>query len=159
MSTRWIAALALTLSAALPQSPPTLLVDGGNGKTVNLTVADLAKLPQHTIQTPDHGKLTSFEGVLLSDLLAKVDLPAGEKLRGKLLASYLIVEAADGFKTVFALPELDPAFTEAKVYLVWKRDGQPLSEKEGPFRTIVPGEKRPSRWVRQVTALKIREGK
>jgi hypothetical protein len=38
-----------------------------------------------------------------------------------------------------------------------KRDGKPLSDKEGPFRIVAPDEKRPARWVRQVTALKIRE--
>jgi hypothetical protein len=98
----------------------------------------------------------TFEGVLLSDLLAKVTMPAGENLRGKALAQYLVVEATDGYRAVFALPELDPAFTERRVYLVTKRDGKPLSEKEGPFRIVVPDEKRPARWVRQVTAMRVK---
>jgi len=38
----------------------------------------------------------TFEGVLLSEVLAKVDPPAGEKLRGTAAAYCLMVEANDG---------------------------------------------------------------
>lgn len=119
-------------------------VDGGNGKTVTLTAGDLSKLPQHTISAVDHGTPANFEGVLLSDVLAKVEAPSGEKLRGKLLSSYLLVEAADGYRAIFSLPEFDAGFTDRKIYLVTSRDGKPLSEKEGP-------------WVRQVMGLRIRQ--
>jgi hypothetical protein len=46
---------------------------------------------------------------------------------------------------------------EKFVYVLTKRDGKPLSEKDGPFQLVVPGEKRSARWVRQVTALKINQ--
>jgi hypothetical protein len=39
--------------------------------------------------------------------------------------------------------------------LVFLRDGKPLGEKEGPYRIVIPDEKRMARWVRQVTTLKI----
>jgi len=44
------------------------------------------------------------------------------------------------------LPELDPAFTDKQVALAFLRDGKPLSEKEGPYRVIIPEEKRMARW-------------
>ena len=66
------------------------------------------------------------------------------------MALYLLVEAADGYRVVFALPELDPAFTERVVLLADHRDGQPLTPAEGPLRLVVPDEKRQARWVRQV---------
>ena len=66
------------------------------------------------------------------------------------MALYLLVEAADGYRVIFALPELDPAFTERVVLLADHRDGQPLSTAEGPLRLVVPDEKRHARWVRQV---------
>jgi hypothetical protein len=50
----------------------------------------------------------------------------------------------------------DP-FERKAVYVVTKRDGKALSEKDGPFQLVVPGEKRAARWVRQVTALRIRQ--
>jgi hypothetical protein len=45
------------------------------------------------------------------------------------------------------------------VLLADKRDGQPLPQANGPYQIIVPQEKRPTRWVRQVTALQIVEVK
>ncbi len=77
-------------------------------------------------------------------------------MRGKNLALYLVVEAADNYRAVFALPELDPAFTERIVLLADRRDDKPLSAAEGALRVVVPDEKRQARWVRQVTSLVIR---
>jgi len=82
--------------------------------------------------------------------------PTGEKLRGKGLLLYLLVETADGYRVVFALPELDLVFTDQTIILADRRDGKPLSEQEGPLRVVVPGEKRQGRWVRQVVTLTIR---
>jgi hypothetical protein len=76
-------------------------------------------------------------------------------MRGKRLTSCLLVEAADGYRVVIALPELDPAFTDKLAVLAFLRDGKPLGEKEGPCRIVIPDEKRMARWVRQVTTLKI----
>ena len=74
---------------------------------------------------------------------------------GKALTTYLLVKAADGYQVVFALPELDPGFTDRVIFLADRRDDKPLSPKEGPLRIIVPGEKRQARWVRQVTSLTV----
>jgi len=30
-----------------------------------------------------------------------------------------------------------------------------LAAKDGPFRVVAPGEKRPARWIRQVTAIDL----
>ena len=72
------------------------------------------------------------------------------------MLTYLVVEATDSYRVVFALPEIDPAFTERTILLVDRRDHQPLSPHDGPLHVIVPGEKRHARWVRQVTAFTIR---
>ena len=65
------------------------------------------------------------------------------------------MDAADGYKVVIALPELDPEFTDRVILLADKANGHPLDTKDGPFRIVVPGEKRMARWVRQVTTLKV----
>jgi hypothetical protein len=41
--------------------------------------------------------------------------------------------------------------------LAFLRDGKALAEKDGPYRIVIPDEKRMARWVRQVTTLKIVE--
>ena len=115
------------------------------------TLDDLAKLPRREIRARDRdGTEATFAGVALVDLLRLAEAPLGEKLRGSNMALYLLVEAADGYRTVFALPELDPAFTERVVLLADHRNGQPLAAAEGPLRLVVPEEKRHARWVRQV---------
>jgi hypothetical protein len=122
-----------------------------------LTEMDLARLPQQTVKTTDHGNAVTFEGVLLNDVLAKVALPAGETFKSKAASYYVLAEAQDRYKAVFSWAEIDPAFTDRKVYVVTRREGKPLAEKDGPFELIVPGEKKYSRWVRQLKALTLRE--
>jgi len=87
--------------------------------------------------------------------LEKAGIVFGESLRGKRLASCLLVEAADQYRVVIALPELDPGFTDKQILLAFAKDGQPLGDKEGPYRIVIPDEKRMARWVRQVTTLKV----
>jgi hypothetical protein len=101
------------------------------------------------------GKAIAYEGVAIVELFPAAGLKVGHDLRGPALASYLVVEAADHDRVVFALPELDPASTDRVILLADRRDGQPLDEKHGPLQVVVPGEKRHSRWVRQVVALKV----
>jgi hypothetical protein len=63
---------------------------------------------------------------------------AGEKFHSTASSYYLIVEAMDGYRAVFAWAELDSTFIEKAVYVVTKRDGKPLPEKDGPFQLIAP---------------------
>jgi len=148
---------AFCVVVAVGQPANTLSVRGVGGSAATLSAADLAKLPQQTVKTMDHGTSVTFEGVLLSDILAKIDTPAGEKFHSTAASYYLVAGARDNYKAVFAWAELDPSFMEKAVYVVTKRDGKPLSEKDGPFELIAPGEKRGARWVRQVTALTIKQ--
>jgi hypothetical protein len=147
----------LSLLALLAQAAdPTLLIQGLDNTTVTLTAADIAALPAQTIQTQDHGKPASFEGVPLSELLRKVQLPLGEKYHSTAASYYLQVEAADGYRAVYAWAELDPSFLDKPLFLVTRRDGKPLPANAGPYQLVAPGEKRGARWVRQVTALRVR---
>jgi hypothetical protein len=104
------------------------------------------------------GKDSRYEGVALFEILRKAGLAHGKELRGKAVALYLVVEAADGYRAVFALPELDPDFNDRVILLADRRDGQALSTREGPLQIVVPGEKRHARWVRQVIALRVGQG-
>lgn len=153
--TRLTGVFGILVSGALCQVPATLTVEGIGGTSATLSTSDLAGLPQQSVKTSDHGTAVTFEGVLLADVLAKVRTPVGEPFNGAVAAYYLMVEAGDGYKAVFAWAEIDPTFTDRKVYVVTKRDGKSLSPKDGPFELIVPGEKRNSRWVRQVKLLRV----
>lgn len=165
-------ALLLALAAAAPcatsapesapASPPSAArveVSGAGIDALALGAAELAKLPRHSVRGSDHGVEAVFEGVSLADVLVLAGTPLGKALRGEALGLVLVVGAADGYRAVFALAELDPAFTDRVVLLADRRDGKPLSGAEGPLRIVVPGEKRQARWVRQVTSLQLRAAK
>ena len=147
------------LAVALAQTAfaQEISVENGSRTAVHLKAADIAAMTHQDITLNDHGKTVKFSGVPVKLLLEKAGVMFGESLRGKALANCLLVEAADGYRVVIALPELDPGFTDRVILLADRADGQPLDSKQGPFRVIVPGEKRPARWVRQVTTLKIVE--
>jgi hypothetical protein len=166
--TPWIVALLAFLTASLAsraqetaatQKPSGILlrVESNAPRAIEWTATDLARLPRQTVRAKDHnGRESAFEGVPLVEVLKAAGVKFGDDLRGPALASYLLVEATDGYRVVFALPELDPACTDRVVLLVDRRDGKPLDEKEGPLRIVVTGEKRHSRWVRNVIALKLK---
>jgi hypothetical protein len=151
----FFAASLLLILHALPVQSQQLTVQTGNEKPTVLTRADLESLPRVRVTTAKPGSSTVFDGVALQAVLEKAGVPFGETLRGKRLASCLLVEAADGYRAVIALPELDPAFSDKQIILAFSKDGKPLDDKEGPYRIVIPEEKRMARWVRQVTTLKI----
>jgi hypothetical protein len=147
-------ALALHAGLAMCQQ---LTVQTENGKPTVLAHADLEALPHVKATTGASGASTTFEGVPLKAVLEKAGTTFGETLKGKRMALCLLVEAADGYRAVIALPELDPAFVDKQVILAFLKDGKPLDDQEGPYRIVIPEEKRKARWVRQVTTLKIVE--
>jgi DMSO/TMAO reductase YedYZ molybdopterin-dependent catalytic subunit len=142
--------------ADAPAPAAVLSVNGEIEHVLELKAADLAKLPRHSERVKDHnGAEATFAGVPLVDILRLAGAKLGEQLRGKEMTTYVLVGATDGYHVVFALPELDPGFTDRVIFLADLRDGQPLPTSEGPLRIIVPNEKRQARWVRQVTTLTV----
>jgi len=146
--------IVLLSSAALECQELTVQTD--SGKRV-LSRAEVEALPRVKVTASEHANAVNFEGASLESLLEKAGIAFGESMKGKRLSNCLLVEAADGYRVVIALPELDPAFTDKQIVLAFLRDGKPLGDKEGPYRIVIPGEKRMARWVRQVTTLKIVE--
>jgi hypothetical protein len=133
-----------------------LTVQTDSGKQVVLSRADLEALPHVKVVASEYSSgPVNFEGVTLKSVLEKAGITFGESMKGKRLTTCLLVEAADGYRAVIALPEIDPAFTDKQTLLAFLRDGKPLAEKEGPCRIVIADEKRMARWVRQVTTLRI----
>jgi len=152
---RFYGALVLLIFASPFLQGQQLIVHTEAGQQI-LSRADLEALPHVKVTASEHGSpAVSFEGVTLNSVLEKAGVTFGESMKGKRLTNCLLVEAADGYRAVIALPELDPAFTDKQTVLAFLRDGKPLGEKEGPYRIVIPDEKRMARWVRQVTTLKI----
>ena len=149
--------IGLLLSAVVAQCQQ-LTIEAEGGKQIVLRKSDIESSPHVQLTIPaSHDSTASvrYEGVALKSLLEKAGVEFGHSLRGKRMASCLLVEAADGYRVVIALPELDPDFTDKQIVLAFSQNGKPLDAKEGPYRIVMPDEKRMARWVKQVTMLKI----
>lgn len=152
---RWLLLLFLPGPFALAQTP--LTVGGEVPKPLTLQAADLRVLPRSEVTAQDRdGKEHRYGGVALVELLRAAGATLGGELRGKNLMKYVVVKAADGYEVLFALPELDAGFATRTILLADTSDGAPLPAGVGPYRMVVPGEKKPARWIRQVTAIEVR---
>jgi hypothetical protein len=136
-------------------SAQTLQVIDLEGHSTAITAVHIANSPRVTVSVAERDKTVQFEGVPLATLLAMAGVQLGDALRGPRMTEVLVVTAADGYKVAFALAEVDPAFAVREIILADKKDGKPLDGREGPFRVVAPGDKRPARWIRQVTELKL----
>jgi hypothetical protein len=135
------------------ESPAQALqIINAEGHATTLTATQIANLPHVTVDTRDHDTPARFEGIPLAAVLSTAGIQLGDTMRGPRMTEVLLVEAADGYKVVVALAEF---FYPREIILADKRDGKPLDAKEGPFRIVVPGDKRPARWARQITTLKV----
>jgi DMSO/TMAO reductase YedYZ molybdopterin-dependent catalytic subunit len=146
-----------TLHAAVAQtSSPDLTIRGTVPNELRLTLTDLKQLPRTSVTAKDHGGAThTYEGVALQALLAKAGAPQGGDIRGNKMTLFVLVEAGDGYRAVFSLAELDADFSGTQVLVADTADGKPLAEKEGPLRLVVPGDKRPARWVRMLKTITV----
>ena len=161
---RFVRALAMTASLLLAltatardagPAPSHVDIGGEVAKPLHLSADDLAKLPRTRVHASAHGTEGDWEGVALIELMRAAGAPIGEALRGANLRLYLRIDAADGYRAVFALAEIDPGIGGAQAILADRRDDKPLAADEGPLRIVVPGDKRPARWVRQVVAIDL----
>jgi hypothetical protein len=117
------------------------------------TAQKLSSLPHENLQIMDaRNQAKTFSGVPLMALLVELGVP--QKLKGKDLKLYALVEGRDGSKVVYSLGEISPDVHEGTVLLVDSVDGKPL-EDTGPIQLISSGERRDSRWVRGVVSIRV----
>lgn len=149
-----IAGVPLAATAQTPSPMPHASYPPLRSIHIPVSAQALAGLPRRTIAvTEEHGGTVTYSGVDLGAVLARAGAPSGKTVGGPALAAYVLVRASDGYRAVFALPELDPGFTDRVVLLADQRDGAPLPAQLGPYRIVVAGEKRAARWVRNVTEI------
>lgn len=149
-------AAACAQATAAVATPATIRIEGLVTTPRTFTVAELAALPHREQTTTDkEGKKHVYRGVALRDVLHLAGAPKGKGIHGPVLAEAVLATAADGYQAVFALPEIDADFSPQTILLADQRDGQPLPAHDGPYQLIVPLEKKPARWVRQVTGFRV----
>jgi len=151
------AIIYLPTRAQAPAPAAALTVTGDVAHSLSLTLDDLRKMP-HTVlkvTNPHEKKDETYEGVPLSEVLRQAGVPQGPALRGAAMATYVIAEAADGYRVLFALPELDSDFQDSGVIVAYEMDGKSMGDTAGPLRLVVPHDKRPARWIRMLRSIKV----
>jgi hypothetical protein len=135
-----------------------LLTAGPNHAPVSLSLSEFLTLPHvtFTVHNVHAGADETYSGVPLAALLAKLDAPLGEHLRGKALASYIVASGSDGYSVVLSIAEADPSFHGGEILVADTRGGQPLG-KSGPFQLIVSEDKRPARWVHNLVSISLQD--
>jgi len=150
--------LLLLFIFSLQSLAADLVVQIGAEKPLTVKMSDLELLPHQTVKAADHGgKEATWTGVPLYQVLQHAGFSFGDSLRGPALAQYVVVTATDGYKAVFALPELDPRSTDDSVLLCETMNDAPLPADVGPLRMVLPKEKRHFRWVRNVARIEVRK--
>jgi DMSO/TMAO reductase YedYZ molybdopterin-dependent catalytic subunit len=145
----WLLVIAASLGAQ------TVAVTGAVKQPLTLAAKDFAAMPRTTAAVTDHGKTVTYEGVLLYNVLLKAGAPLGAELSGKALASYILASAKDGYQVVYTLTEIDPAFCDSRIVLADAADGNPLPSTQGPFRIVVPNEKKGARSIRMLERIEV----
>jgi hypothetical protein len=147
------AVLALAPVAAFAQS---LTVVAADGKETVLTADALKAVPRAEAVLHQGDKPPTYQGPSLSAVLREAGVPGGPRLHGKVLATYIVVIGADGYRAILSLAEIDGSFRDGAVILADKRADGPLAENEGPWRLVVSDDKRPERAVRQVVRVEVK---
>ena len=96
-----------------------------------------------------------FRGVSLWDLLdTTAGLALDPKVKGDVLARYVVATGSDGYQAVFALGELDPAFGGQPNLVAYAMDGAALGSK-GFARLVVPNDVKAGRWVTNLVSVEV----
>jgi hypothetical protein len=144
--------------STLPSSQ--LTIRALDGKTIVFKPEDIAAIPHKSVSVYNHHTKVnkSYSGVPLADLLAKVGVPLGESVKGKLFMIGVVAEGTDHYGVLYALAEVDPSIHTGDVIVADSVDGQKLG-KDGVFKMVSTEEKRPARWVRNLEEVSVVEVK
>lgn len=103
-----------------------------------------------------HGRTSTWQGPLLSDVLARVGAPRGDALRGPDLADVVILTAQDGYRVALSLAETDAGVRPNRIILALQTEGHALAANDGTVRLVVEGDLKPARSERQVARIELR---
>ena len=138
-----------------PKGEVVLTVSGdigaaNKGKTLELDLASLEQMRRVRLETaePFLKRRVTFEGVLLSDLLAVADVPD--------TASTVSLTALDDYKVDFKVADV----RSSQMLLATKADGKHMPvDRSGPIRIVFPDSssmgRNPDLWIWSVVSMKV----
>lgn len=151
-----MALCAMAAIAGKAQADTTTVHVIRRGCDAVLTLERVRSLEQRVVEVTERdGTKASYRGAWLGEVLDfGCDSTAWLDKHGSLRA-VVKVTAADGFVAVVAMAEALKDFSDHPVMLAWQRNGEPLSERHGPFQLVLADDRKPGRNVRQVKVLEV----
>jgi hypothetical protein len=140
--------------AAAPSTNLTVTVDG---KTATFSIADLNALPQRTLKVHnEHSKADeTYTGPALGDMLAKAGFTVSQTAHREMLRSYVQAAGTDKYWVLYSLTEVEPSEHDGDVIVATGMNGGSLGA-DGQFKLISSEDKKPQRWVRNLTAITVK---
>jgi hypothetical protein len=137
--------------------PSTSLTVTVAGKATTFSVADLSAMPQTTVKLHnEHTKADeTYSGVSLGDLLAKAGFTLEQSTHRTMLRSYLTAEGTDKYWVLYSLTEVEASQHNGDVIVATSIDGKPLGH-DGALKLISTEDKKPQRWVRNLSAITLK---
>ena len=144
------------IAARRQAAAPALTIAGDVRTPISLTPEELKGMPRTRVDLKgEDGRTTTYEGVLMGEILKRAGATLGSDLRGAALATYVVASATDGYQVVFSIGELDPTLTTNEIIVADTIDGKPLNPAQGPLRLVAPQDRRPARSVRMLDRIDV----
>lgn len=151
---------AMILNTSVKAQNAEVNVTGAVAKPFKINAVTFASMKRISVTSTGHdGKPHNYSGVSLYEILTKAEAVQGNLLKGKTMAKYVLVTAADNYQVVFAIPEFDPAFTDQTIILADEEEGEKLAANLGPYRLVVPKDKKQARSVMRVTGIEVQDAR
>ena len=144
-------------AAKAPAPASTSLAVTVDGKTTTFSVTDLKAMPQKNVTAHnEHTKaMESYSGVALGDVLAKAGFAVSTATHRTMLRSYLKVEGTDKYWVLYSVTEVEGSEHEGEVIVAISMDGRGLGA-DGEIKLVSTEDKKPQRWVRNLTAIEMK---
>ncbi|MFD5548865.1 molybdopterin-dependent oxidoreductase [Streptomyces goshikiensis] len=143
-------------ASVAPLGPGEVRVGGEVAKPYSVTLADLRKLPQASVEV----KFTSakgeqrhtYQGVPLHDVLKTAEPRFDAAKKNGQLRGFVSATGGGDYRAVFAWAEIDPGFAKSQVLLAVSEDGVAFDDAAGP-RLVVPQDTKGGRYVSELNQL------
>ncbi|MFJ5023672.1 molybdopterin-dependent oxidoreductase [Streptomyces goshikiensis] len=143
-------------ASVAPLGPGEVRVGGKVAKPYSVTLADLRKLPQASVEV----KFTSakgeqrhtYQGVPLHDVLKTAEPRFDAAKKNGQLRGFVSATGGGDYRAVFAWAEIDPGFAKSQVLLAVSEDGVAFDDAAGP-RLVVPQDTKGGRYVSELNQL------
>ena len=98
---------------------------------------------------------TTYTGVSLWDLLnTTTNIVTDPSVKNDILDKYVVATGSDGYKALFSMGEIDPAFGDQPDLVAFQADGK-LLDANGFARLVVPGDAKAGRYVSNLVNLQV----